>query len=537
MQDSLAPQDGMKTCTANSNTMQGWTESSLPESEEIFHVLMEDSSHVEDARQNLAAIVVSSFDAVIGKTLDGTITSWNTSAERMYGYTAEEIIGKPITLIFPPDRQDEFLLIMEQIKRGERVEPYETKRVRKDGTFLDISVTISPVKDLAGRITGASAIARDISEQKRLEAELRQAKQQLEAIFQHVADGITVQDASGAIIYTNDTGARRCGFSSAQEMLALDRQTLEQYLTRFVMKDEDNHYLSLAELPAYKALQGEKYSEKVIQYLDTQTGASSWALVKSTPIFDERGRVQLAVNIFIDITEQKELEQRKDAFIGMASHELKTPITSLKGFTQLLKRMFERQGISEPLPYLARMDGQLDRLTKLIKDLLDISKMQKDALHLHKETLDLNELVRQTVEEMQAMIVSHHLHSESTAQPIVVGDKDRIEQVLINLLNNAVKYSPDADRVMIRVSADQEQAIVSIQDFGKGIAVAHQQRIFERFYQVSDSEEKPFSGLGIGLYISTQIIKQHQGRLWVESSKGTGATFYFALPLKDAGMR
>ncbi|HLH62496.1 MAG TPA: PAS domain S-box protein [Ktedonobacteraceae bacterium] len=532
MHDPLAAQKNLQPSTAYSKNMQVWTENSPREGEQRFPVPLENSSEEEDTRQSLAAIVVSSYDAIISKTLDGIITSWNASAERMYGYTAEEVIGKSITVIFPLDRQDEFFQIMERIKKGERVEPYETKRLRKDGTLLDISVTVSPITDRSGTIVGASAIARDISEQKRMQVELRQAKQQLEVIFQHVADGITVQDTSGAIVYINDTGARRYGFSSAQEMLTLDKQALEQYLTRFIMKDEDDHLLPPAELPAFKVLQGEPHAERVIHYLDTQSGISSWALLKSTPIVDEHGNVQLAVNIFSDITEQKELEQHKDAFIGMASHELKTPLTSLKGFTQLLKRMFEKQGILEPLPYLTRMDSQLDKLTKLIKDLLDISKMQKEKLPLNIETLDLNELVSQTVEIMQAMIHTHHLHFESAAQPAAVGDRDRIGQVLINLLNNAVKYSPDADQVVVRVSADQEQAIVSVQDFGKGIAPVHHQKIFDRFYQISDDDDKPFSGLGIGLYISSQIIKQHHGRLWVESQKGSGATFYFALPLK-----
>ena len=522
MQDSLASEEAMNIGAASANAIQG---ANLRDSTEQIEV--------DDARRKLASIVVSSYDAIIGKTIDGTITSWNAAAERMYGYTAEEIIGKSIMLLFPLDKQDEFTVIMEQIKKGERIDSFETTHVRKDGTILDISVTISPIKDRSGAITGASAIARDISKQKRLEAEVRQAKQQLEAIFQHVADGITVQDAKGTIIYANDTGAKRCGFPSAQEMLALDKQSLDQYLVRFEMRDEDGHPLSIGELPAYKALQGEKYSERVIRYLDTQTAASSWVIVKSTPIFDERGRVQLAVNIFSDITEQKEHEQRKDAFIGMASHELRTPVTSLKGFTQLLKRMFERQGVTEPLHYLARMESQLDRLTKLIKDLLDISKMQMDKLPLRLEALDLNELVRKTVEEIQEMVVTHQLRFESTAQPVVVGDKDRIEQVLINLLNNAVKYSANAKNVIIRVNANQEQAIVSVQDFGTGIAGAHQQKIFERFYQITDTEEKPFSGLGIGLYIASQIIKQHQGHMWVESSKGTGATFCFTLPLAN----
>src|SRR5436305_1300669 len=143
MKDSLAPQNATTTDTTSTNEMQGWIEKKLLESER---------KEADEARQKLAAIVVSSSDAIIGKTLDGIITSWNAAAERMYGYTGDEIVGKPITLLFPLDRQNEFTSIMEQIKKGERIDSYETTRVRKDGTILIVSVTVSPVKNTAGEI-------------------------------------------------------------------------------------------------------------------------------------------------------------------------------------------------------------------------------------------------------------------------------------------------------------------------------------------------------------------------------------------------
>ncbi len=371
----------------------------------ITHDLTEQKV-AEEARRQLAAIVLSSSDAIIGKTLDGTIISWNTAAERMYGYTAEEIVGKPITLLFPQDRQDEFSAIMEHIKRGERLDHYETMRVRKDGTILNVAVTVSPIKDVAGEIIGASAIARDISEQKRLQAELWKSKQQLEVILEN-----------------------------------------------------------------------------------------------------------------------------KDEFISMASHELKTPLTSLKGFTNVLQRRLAQQGDEQILHYLSRMDFQLYKLTKIINDLLDISKMQAGQLSFQKEPFEFDSLIQETVEDLQAATLSHHFLIEGKTGKQILGDKDRLEQVFINLLTNAVKYSPQADKVLVSLLCTQEEAIVGVKDFGIGIDESYHHKIFERFYQVTDPEEKTYPGLGMGLYISKEIVDRHHGRMWVESRKGEGATFFVALPL------
>jgi PAS domain S-box-containing protein len=361
--------------------------------------------------------------------------------------------------------------------------------------------------------------------------QVQQSRDQLDVILRGIADGITVQDVNGTVIYANDIAAHLSGFPSAEVMLSMPPATLMQALSRFVMKDEAGLPFTFEQLPGRRALQGEKNVQAIVQYYDTVTGQTLWSLVKAEPLFNEHGGVQFAVNVFVDLTERKELELRKDEFISMASHELKTPVTSLKGFTQVLYRRFKKRGEEEPLSFLARMDGQLNKLTKLINDLLDLSKIQTGKLTVQEEAFDLADVVGDIVDTLQATSQTHQLALEETTHVEVFGDKDRIEQVLINLLTNAIKYSPQADRVIIRVSAEHEQALVSVQDFGIGIAEANQQKIFERFYQVTDPMERTFPGLGIGLFISNEIIKQHYGRMWVVSSKGEGATFYFTLPL------
>ena len=498
----------------------------------IIHDITEQKV-AEEVRHQLADIVLSSSDAIIGKTLDGIVTSWNGSAERMYGYTTDEIVGQPITLLFPRDRQDEFSAIMERIKRGERLDHYETMRVRKDGTRLNVSVTVSPIKDASGEIIGASAIARDISEQKRLQAELWKSKQQLEVILENIADGISVEDVDGNIVYMNEAGAKLCGYTSSAELLkAPDYLAQAEYtLHRFEILDERGKRFPLDKLPGRRALRGEKTPQAIVQYFDKDLKQRQWSLVKAQPIIDENGEVQLAVAIFSDITKSYEQQQRKDEFISMASHELKTPVTSLKGFTNVLQRRLTQQGDEKTLHYLSRMDSQLDKLAKIINDLLDISKMRAGQLSFHNEPFDLDSLIQETVEDVQAASLSHHLLIEGKTGVQFLGDKDRLEQIFINLLTNAVKYSPKSDKVLIKLSRTKEEAIVSVKDFGIGIDEFHHHKIFEQFYQVTDPEERTYPGLGMGLYISNEIVNRHHGRMWVESRKGKGATFYVALPI------
>jgi PAS domain S-box-containing protein len=469
----------------------------------------------EEALLHLAAIVESSDDAILGKNLEGIITSWNATAERMYGYKAEEMVGQPVTLLFAPDRQDEFTQIMAHIRRGERVDHYETTRVRKDGTFLTVSVTVSPIKDSTGTIIGASAIARDITEHKRLEAKFRR-------LFDSNLIGVFVSDFAGTFLDANDTFLDLLGYTR-EEVLAGTMQ-------RDALNPSEFHYLSQNAVKALQETGASGTYEK--EYLH-KSGRRIPVLVAVTRI----EQTETCMGFVLDISASKELDKRKDEFISMASHELKTPVTSLKGFLGLLQRRLTLQRDEKALHYLARMDAQVTKLTKLINDLLDLSKMQTGQLDYREERFDLDELVQEIVETVQETTQTHHLLLEGQTQAEVSGDRDRIGQVLINLLNNAIKYSPQGDRVLVRVAISQNKALVSVQDFGIGIAKEHQHKIFERFYQVTDAEEKTYPGLGIGLYISYEIVKRHSGQMWVESKKGEGASFYFTLPLFQEGER
>ncbi len=230
---------------------------------------------------------------------------------------------------------------------------------------------------------------------------------------------------------------------------------------------------------------------------------------------------------------QRQLETRKDAFISMASHELRTPVTSLKAFTQVLQRRLRKQPDTDPqvLLVLDRIEEQINRQTRLISDLLDLSKMQVGYLALHETWFDLDGLVRETLDTVQPTTQTHTLRLRGATHAQVYGDRERLGQALINLLTNAIKYSPRADSVLVTLRSDREWAEVAVRDFGIGIAPKHLERVFERFYQVDDPDTSTYPGLGIGLYIAQTIMERHGGRLWVESSGGKGSTFHFGLSL------
>jgi PAS domain S-box-containing protein len=418
---------------------------------------------------------------------------------------------------------------VQEIKReGAVSQPYEKEYFDKDGNRIPVLVGGAALNAARNEIV---TFVIDMRPHKQLERELRQAKGQLEAILQNAGDGITVHDAEGHMLYVNEVAARMSGFPSVAVMLSASREVYHQTLQRFVVRDEDGHVLKPEEFPGRRALRDGCAIQQLLNYYDTVSGRSFWSLIKSQPIFNEEGRAQLVVNVLVDVSEQQELEQRKNEFISMASHELKTPLTALKGFTTILQRRLSRQGDEQGLHYLARMDRQLEKLTGLVNELLDLSKMEAGTLALQEEVVDLTALIEEIVEDVQGTTTTHRISIEERADIHTIGDRDRLGQVLINLLTNAIKYSPEADRVIVRAVVDGEQARVSVQDFGIGIAQAHHGQVFDRFYQVTDPRGKTYPGLGIGLYIAQEIIRRHAGTIWVESSKGKGATFFFTLPL------
>ncbi|GER90750.1 hypothetical protein KDW_49120 [Dictyobacter vulcani] len=247
------------------------------------------------------------------------------------------------------------------------------------------------------------------------------------------------------------------------------------------------------------------------------------------PVFDNDKKVILVAGSTRDITTRKQLESQKDDFMGIVSHELKTPVTSIKAFTQVLQKRFAKAGDERSALLLGKMDAQINKLTSLIGDLLDVTKIEGGQLQFNEDFFHFDELVNDAIEEIQRTTNKHTIEKQGTTQKIIYGDKDRIEQVMINLLSNAIKYSPRADTIIVKSSVEDDQVTFSVQDFGVGIPKERQQQVFERFYRVSGNETIP--GIGLGLYISAEIMKRQRGTIGVVSEPGEGSTFFFSLPV------
>ncbi len=499
----------------------------------------------EEVLRFQATLLENISDAVFSTDTTYCITSWNKAAAELYGWQEHEVLGKNAFEINPPTLvgatiEDVLRELRETGKwRGEVIQQ------RKDGSTLSIRASTTALKNANGEVIGYVTVNRDISERKRAneertrllkrEQEARQSAEELSSQLEKERERLRLAQKAGRIgtfewlihentlVWTPELealyGLPPGGFEGKYENWA-----------RWVHPDDYER----AESGLMKAAtQGSPYEEEFrVIWPD---GSVHWLLAQGEVYYGLEDKPERIVGVNIDITERKILEQRKDEFIGMASHELKTPLTSLKGFLFLLQHNLNQQQVDprQAQDYITRMDRQVNRLTGLINDLLDISRIQTGKLIYREEFFDLDTLMREVLENVQAMTPSHLLLCEQHAHAQVYGDRDRIGQVLINLLTNAVKFSSEADNVILRVSRDEQQVTVSVQDFGIGIDVEHHERIFERFYQVSSPKEQPFSGLGIGLYLSSEIIQRHQGKMTLKSEKGRGSTFSFTLPLAE----
>lgn len=263
-------------------------------------------------------------------------------------------------------------------------------------------------------------------------------------------------------------------------------------------------------------------------------GKYRWILDNGIPRFTSDGKFLGYIGSCLDITDRKEVEKRKDEFIGLASHELKTPITTIKAFTQLLQRELPPDTKKITNSYLTKMDNHIDKLTNLVSDLLDISKIESGKIVFSREKFNIDDLLEEVSRDMQHTTEKHKIMLKQRARKTIVGDRERLSQVLVNLISNAIKYSPSADKVIIRSAVDTNNVIISVQDFGIGIPQNKRQLVFDRFSRVIDQNQHPFPGLGLGLYISKEIVSRHGGKIWAESEEGQGSTFYISLPISGS---
>lgn len=260
-------------------------------------------------------------------------------------------------------------------------------------------------------------------------------------------------------------------------------------------------------------------------------GSHFWARSFLTRVRDDDGGPLLFVLIMQDMTEGRAVEQKREEYIGIASHELKNPIATLSLYSELLARRLELDRDKENLQILRDMQGQATRLVNLVDDLLTVSKIEGDRLGMHKESFNPNTFVEKIIHDFKPTAPAYSIRRTGTCARAVYADKVRIAQVLVNLLTNAVKYSPESGNIVVHVGRQKNKCVISVKDSGSGIAKKDQREIFTRFFRTRQAESGETVGSGLGLYISKEIIARHKERLWVESTLGKGSTFAFSLPL------
>lgn len=355
---------------------------------------------------------------------------------------------------------------------------------------------------------------------------------QLEAIIGSMIDGVFILDAHGLVQEANEAAMRLLGLPAN-----VRAQRLSEYLLALEPTWADGRSIEPGADLLAGVLAGEELPD--VQLLigpGERREREQVVSLSAAPVRESGGRISGAVVLVRDISAQKRADQEKDAFLSLISHEVKSPLTSIKGFSQLARRAAEQGHSGERVVrHLGVIEQQVERISRLVNDLSDAARIQRGALQQEPTNFDLAALARGVVEQQQVITASHHFALEIADEPLVVhADPARLEQVLTNLLTNAVKYSPDAARVFIGLARRDGFALLSVRDEGIGIPRAEQGQLFARFYRAPNAVSSGSAGLGLGLFITHELVVRNGGRIWVESEENQGSTFYVTVPLAAA---
>jgi PAS domain S-box-containing protein len=476
--------------------------------------------------EHLAAIVRSSDDAILSKDRNAIVTSWNEAAQRMYGYAPDEIIGRSVAMLIPPERQGEELEIVAKVLVGERVEHYETERVRKDGARIVVSLTASPIHGPDGEIVGVSTQARDISETQRA---LRRIEQQLQGAPVGIAVFTLEAESVGKLVTVNPEMTRLLGYS-ADELAKLSAGELthpdDAPQERVLFEDLANGRRTSFGL------------EKRNRHKD-----GHWLWVWLTVSLLGRGdQPRTAIAHVLDISERKraeaelELTRRNlersnaelDQFAYVASHDLKEPLILLSAYARMLSERHGDNLDEEGRTFLGHVRDEAGRMKSMIDDLLDYSRLQTRAED--SETVALGEVLDTALRTLAPRIEEAGTQVEvDSPLPVVQGSPVQFERVFRNLIGNAIKFRGEQPPV-VRVSAERQDDrwVVSVADNGIGIDPGKANRIFDVFQRLHSQEQ--YAGTGMGLAICKRIVERHGGRIWVDSEPASGSVFKFTVP-------
>ncbi|RYY55067.1 MAG: PAS domain-containing protein [Chitinophagaceae bacterium] len=387
-----------------------------------------------------------------------------------------------------------------------------------------ISAYGRPQYDEKGNATGMVGVTSDITSQKNSSEDLEKAYEQAR-LSKHAAQlGMFDVDY---ITNTLDWDVRcRELFGITHPMeVTLDRDFFPR------LHEEDRERVRTAmEFSHDRDLSDGNYD---IEYrtVSAEDGRVRWVRAKGRVFFNEKAVPLRFIGSVLEITDQKAIELRKNDFIGMVSHELKTPLTSLKAYIQLLNERAKKKEDSFELNALGKVDLQVNKMTNMINGFLNVARLESGKIHLITDSFSANNMIRELISDIEIIYTTHTIVFQPSPELTVKADREKIEQVIVNLVSNAVKYSPGGTVVDIHCRAEGDEAVITVKDEGMGIPKQDMEKMFTRFYRVENSRTKTISGFGIGLYLSAEIVKRHHGRIWVDSEKGKGSSFHFTIPL------
>jgi two-component system, OmpR family, sensor histidine kinase VicK len=544
-------------------------------------------ARAEEARLRLASIVESSEDAIIGKSIDGTIITWNNGAEAMYGYTADEVKGRPVTILNPPDRPNEIPQLLEIVKQGKGLNRYETERIRKDGRRLYVSASVSPIRDYEGKVVGASTIGRDITAIRKVEEKLRAHASQMETLYtigQEMGRTLALDEV---IQYALDRVVSASGFdvafihfsgksptpavyaagsasrSSAEQTQLLSRLG-DDFERRITACKEPWFVEDAAVLPELKELQtvggmkalavlplsgGEQRRGTLtlmsprVQTFGPEESQFLQALGQQIALAIENAQLYGAT-VEVNAHLQEEIEERKRAektladFTAMVVHDLRSPLSNVVSIAESL-----HDGLFGPVneqqnKWLWKIETNCRGLIEHVSDFLDLSKIEAGHIELVKKLVDLDALIKESLVEHSIQAERSHivLRSQIAAQlPTVRVDPRRVNQVLSNLLSNALKFSDDGGDIEVGAGlSGEDEVTVWVKDKGVGIPSDEIGQVFEKYRQLSSGRNSGYKGTGLGLVICKTIVEAHGGRIWTESKEGKGTTVFFSLPVRGS---
>ncbi len=547
---SIKPMEATAVCKDGSKKHILWSYVNIKDTNISYGIDLTESKKAEEkirtSEMKFKTIFENSPTNSVLASIDGRLLMANKKAVKMLGFKKKkEFMGKNLIEFIDPKYHEKISEGWKKILKKGSLSNLETVWLKKDGGKITALVSGVVLKDNNGKEGSVLVMVQDITELKNSEVALKASREDYKIQLIRLK---AILDSTPAIIWIahdakcKTISGNRAAYKFSKVKIGENLSKTGQIVNKLKHYDiyEKGIKLKPSEMPLQRvAASGKPLWDYELEFV-FENGGRRTLMGNVVPILGIKNKPAGAVAAFVDITYRKQLEDRKDDFIDIASHELKTPLTSLKAYAQIISGKYNNSKNINRKYVLTRMQSQIDKLVHLVNQMLDVTKIQSGKLLLNRENFNLDALIDEVIKDLKIVVnndagkkqKNFKFIFEKRANMNITGDYFRLSQVVVNLLTNAVKYSKNSLKIVIETKKINNELLVSIKDFGIGIPKKQQNHLFERFYQVGRNNylQNKFTSLGLGLYISYNIVNQHRGRMWFKSVYGKGSTFYFALP-------